>query len=354
MKKLFEKPKYVITLALIVAIAIGITCSVYIQKNRNGILQNNSVTVDSVSTNTESKNLTLAFPIGGRIANVFVKIGDKVKTGETLASLDSENALGAVNQAKGAYAVAQNNLDKLINGATNSDIEVAKVALDNAKKSYDNIVSQQKVLVSTALSNLRNSGLAAVPAVNSQTTIISPTISGTYTGSEDGAYTINLYPNGSGYYFSVSGLENGTGNVSTVATPLGTKGLYIQFPNNFSVTTNNTWTISIPNNQSPTYLVNYNAYQMALQNQTQATASAKGAVDSAQANLNQKIAGTRSEDLKIASAQVESTKGALQVAESVYNNTIITSPINGTVTNVKITAGQIATPNSPAIELSSK
>ena len=70
--------------------------------------------------------------------------------------------------------------------------------------------------------------------------------------------------------------------------------------------------------------------------------------------MDQKVAGARSEDLEIAQAQVESTKGALEIAQGTYNNTIITAPVDGTITNVSITAGQIATPNTPAIELLAK
>ena len=352
-KRVLEKPKFVIITTLVIAITAGVAISAYIQNSRTEMFSANTISVDSSQQITSSKNLTLAFAVGGRIKDVSVKIGDTVKKGDVLASLDSQNALGAVNQAQGAYTAAQNNYEKLINGATDSDIEIARVALNNAKSSYNNVVSQQKVLVSNALSALQNSGLQATPSINSDSTVISPTISGTYTG-DNGVYTIVVYPSGNGNNFSVSGLESATGKVSTVPVPLGTHGLYIQFPNNFTLSGNNTWTVSIPNNQSPTYLSSYNAYQIALQGQTQATSIAQGQVDTAQANLDQKVAGTRSEDLQIAQAQVESTQGALQIAQGAYNNTIITAPTDGTITNVTITAGQIAAPNTPAIELLSK
>ena len=91
-----------------------------------------------------------------------------------------------------------------------------------------------------------------------------------------------------------------------------------------------------------------------MQNQSQAVSTAQGLVDSAQAALDQKLAGARLEDLDMARAQVESTKGALQIAQGAYNNTVIVAPVDGKITNVSITAGQIATPNTPAIELLSQ
>ena len=354
LKKILAKPKYAIGIALIIALALGTTISIIQIKTRTAMFAKNSVTPDTNINIAGSQNLTLAFLVGGRVKNVNVKIGDEVKKGDVLASLDSENTQGAVNQARGAYSSAQSAYDKLVNGSSNSDIQIAKVALNNAKNNYDNVVAGQKVLVTAALSSMYNSGLAAIPNTNINSTIISPIISGTYTGKDSGVYTITVSSVGSGYYFTLSGLENGNNNASVIATPMGTHGLFIQFPSNFNIAQNNTWTVSIPNTQSPTYLTNYNAYQLALQNQNQATTIAQGAVDAAAANLDQKIAGARSEDLAMAKAQVESTKGALQIAEGIYNNTIITAPTDGTVTNVSISVGQIATPNSPIIELLSK
>ena len=352
-KKIFAKPIYPITIVLIIAIAAGAWFSVHLKSSRTELFSSDVTSNESATaTTTSGQDLTLAFPIGGRINSVSVKIGDVVKAGTVLASLDSENAIGAVNQAQGAYTAAQTNYNKLVNGASDSDIQIAKVALTNAQTNYDNTVAQQKTLVANSLSALHNLNIVAMPTVNNSNP--SPIISGTYNSPDEGTYTIIMNATSNGYYFTYSGLENGTGSLQTLSVPLGTRGLYIQVPSNFTIEGNNTWTISIPNVQSASYLTYYNAYQTALQNQTEAIATAQGAVDTAQANLDQKVAGARSEDLEIAQAQVESTKGALEIAQGTYNNTIITAPVDGTITNVSITAGQIATPNTPAIELLAK
>ena len=354
-KKLFSKPKYTIIVALILAIAGGVAYSSIQKSNRAKLFANNPLTTDTSSTSTNQKDLTLAFATGGRIKSVAVKIGDSVKAGQVLASIDAENVLGAINQAKGAYAAAQTNYTKLVNGATNTDIQVARVGLANAKSNYENVVSQQKVLVSNTLSAMLNSNLVALPLVtNNANAIYSPIVSGTYSSDQQGTYTIVAHTTGNGFYFTYSGLESGTANVGNTPVALGTRGLFLQFPSNFSVTGNSTWTIAIPNTESSNYLSTYNAYQSALQTQTTATTAAQGAIDAAQANLDQKISGARIEDLAIAQAQVQSTQGALQIAQGAYNNTIITAPVDGVITNVSITAGQIATPNTPAIELLSK
>ena len=352
-KKIIHNPKHAITIAIILAIIIGASFYIIQNKNRTALFSQNPISADTTS-NASTQDLTLAFPVGGRIKSVSVKIGDKVTKGQILASLENENTLGAVAQANGAYTAAQNAYQKLINGSSNTDIQIAQVALTNAKNNYDNTVASQKVLVSNALSNVHNSGLTVTPVMTNTVIPSSPIISGTYNNTEEGTYTISVYQTGNGYYFTYSGLENGTATASTVAMPLGTRGLFIQFPSNFSLAGNTAWTILIPNINSPSYLTYYNAYQSALQNQTQSIATAQGAIDSAQANLNQKIAGARSEDLQIAQAQVQSTQGALQIAQGNYNNTLITAPTDGIITNITTTAGQTITANAPVIELTSK
>ena len=111
---------------------------------------------------------------------------------------------------------------------------------------------------------------------------------------------------------------------------------------------------NIPNKNAANFNMNNNAYNLALQTKEQAIASAQALLDQANTALTAVVTTARPEDIAVASAQVESAKGALQIAESTYKNTIITAPADGTIINVAITAGQIATPNTPAIELLTK
>ncbi len=351
---ILSRPKLVIAITIVVSVILGWTSYFFHTRTLSNTFKamDQATLATSTDVTQSSQDLTLAFPVGGRIKNVFVKTGDEVKAGTILAELDSENAVGAINQAKGAYSAAQTAYDKLVNGASTPDIDVARVALTNAQNTYNTTVAQQKVLVANAFSTMMNSGIVAIPAPTNTSQGI-PVISGMYNGTDQGVYTVKTYSTGSGIYFSVQGLEDG-GDVaiSSTPSPLGSHGLYIQFLT--SIPTGNEWTVTIPNTQASTYLANNNAYQLVLQNQIQVVSGAKGAVDAAQAALNQKLAGARSEDLDIARAQVQSTQGALQIAEGTYNNTIITAPSDGKIVNVSITAGQIATPNTPAIEIISQ
>ena len=354
-----KKKRYIFSIVAVVLIVGGYfvffrhsTVYQFITVKNGSIDESVSITGNS----TPNQSVSLAFGSSGVISHAYAELGKKVSTGQILAELNTSDLIAQLHQAQSAYLIAQTSYDKLVNGATTTDIEVAKVSLNNAKNSYNNIVNQQKVLVDNALSSMLNSGIVAKPTVSGVSTTDLPIISGTYTGTEveEGDYIITVTMVGSGASFTVSGLEKGSGLVGTVAVPLGTRGLYLQFPNN-NITSygNSTWTVSIPNKQSSTYLTYYNAYQSALQNQSNAIATAQGAIDTAQASLDQKQAVPRSEDLAIAKAQIGEAQANIESIKSRLENAQIIAPINGTITQFDAKIGQLASPSMPLVSIMS-
>ena len=100
-------------------------------------------------------------------------------------------------------------------------------------------------------------------------------------------------------------------------------------------------------------MANYNAYQVAQGTKNQAIANAQATLDQANTSLTALVAAARPEDVATAQAQMDNASGAVQIAQAAFQNTIITAPSDGTVVSVAIAPGQIATPNSPAIEFTS-
>ncbi|MEI6280635.1 MAG: efflux RND transporter periplasmic adaptor subunit [bacterium] len=320
----------------------------FIGVERGSIIESVSLTGNT----TPAESVSLSFGSGGIISHTYSSLGKQVSKGQVLAELNMSDLIAQLHQAQAAYSIAETTYNKLVNGATSSDVEVAKVSLSNAKNAYDNTVAQQKVSVANALLAMLNSGLVATPTISGASVAGQPTISGTYNSALQGTYTINIYATGNGAYFSFSGLEGGSGQVSTVSVPLGSRGLYIHFPSNNVLSYENTsWTISIPNTQSSGYLSSYNAYQSALQNQTQALASAQGVVDSAQAALDQKLAGARTEDLTISQAQVIQAQASVESVNAKIQNAKIIAPISGTITIFDAKIGQLASPNAPLVSI---
>ena len=347
-----HSPSKVIVTCLVIAIAVGTYGYMRINKKEGYTFVTATSGVISNTSSTGTRDISLGFLTGGRISSVEVATGDTVKKGQQLATLDAGNTLGSLTQAKAAYAQAQANYAKVVNGATGPTIDVARAQVNTAEVNLSEGTKQQAILVANAERNLLNSTPVAESTAENTTT--TPTISGTYTGIKEGTITITTHPSGDGGYFSLSGLTTlDTGKISSVDTqPLGDTGLSILFPATF--TPGSVWTVTLPNTKAPNYLANYNAYQQALQTQTQTLATLQAQVDQAQAALTALVTSARPEDVASAQAQVQQAQGALQIAQAAYGNTIITAPYDGTVTAISISVGQIAQANAPAIELEVK
>ena len=304
-------------------------------------MQNLKSTVLATGQVVSSTDLSLSFKTSGVVQSVAVKEGGKVTAGSVLATLDQRDAAASLTSARGALAAAQANYNKVLAGASNEDVALVQVTLDNAKSALEITKNQQQVLVDNALKALMNSGLAAIPGTYNSGSITA-TISGAYAGSTQGVYRITIDNTGSGVRFHTDGLENSGGVVSLSPQPMGTKGLFLSFSDS-SVSQSNTWTVTIPNTQSSTYVTNYNAYQAALQTQSSTVAAAQNAVTSAQASLDLKKAKARPVDLEAAQAQILSAQGQVQAAQAAVENGIIRAPTDSPITLVDVKVGELAT-----------
>lgn len=312
-------------------------------------LENIQTGIKTDGTVKPAEDLSLSFQKSGQITDVKVKVGDKVKKGSALITLDVKDAQASINQASAALQSAEASYNKLINGATSADAQIAEVALTNAKLALENTKKQQQTLVDNAYKNLLNSGLAAIPGSgNSPGTNV--TVSGSYSGTAQGNYNISIYATGNGMRFQYSGLEEGDGIVDTSPQTLGKNGLYIQFSST-SVPSNNTWTVSLPNTQSLGYTGNINAYQTALQNQQTAVDTAQSSVNSAQASLDLKKSAARPEDIQSAEAQINSAKALLQMAQNAYSNSLVTAPIDGIISAIDAKIGETASPGKSVVKI---
>jgi HlyD family secretion protein len=286
-----------------------------------------------VVSNTD---LNLSFNNSGVVKSIKVKVGDKVKAGQVLATLDGGSELAALTSARGALASAQARLKKTLEGSSSEEIALSQITLEQTKLTQD-------TLVNNAYQSLLNSSPQAVPD-NGTSDYTAPVITGTYKLGKEGTIKLTSYYSVGGTSFTATGLTNGSGISNTIiAQPIGDSGLYVTFPSNTSINVTD-WIINIPNKKAANYLANYNAYQTAV-------TSAKFAIDQRTAELAIKKSSARSSDIDLANADILSAQGQVQGAEARYNDTIITAPVDGTVTSVDIKIGEQAQMQKEAIVL---
>jgi multidrug efflux pump subunit AcrA (membrane-fusion protein) len=350
--KLLEKPKIIMPVLIILSVIAGIFAYMFVGHAPKVTLDYKDSSDPSLSLQNfkDGETISLAFPKSGRISNVYVKAGDAVTKGQMLAQLSSEDAKGAVNQANATLDIAKANYEKILNGATGTDIDILKVAVVKATNNLENTKATQATLVSNAYDSMLNSSVEAIPK-NGTSDYVAPIISGNYSLGKEGVINLTSYYSVGGTSFTTTGLTNGSGISNTIiAQPIGDSGLYIKFPNSTSINVND-WIINIPNKKAANYLANYNAYQNALKSQSQAVALATSDLEQAQSMLTAKQSAARPEDIAIAKAQVDSAKGALEIAQGLYNNNFIYAQADGVITAVNIKNGEISIMNQRAIEM---
>ncbi|MCR4274837.1 MAG: HlyD family efflux transporter periplasmic adaptor subunit [Candidatus Campbellbacteria bacterium] len=330
MQSLFKNKKvlYGVPLALVCIIAIWFG----VAKNGNGsdeviTIEKRDVVERVVLSGTVEADIVsdLGFEASGVVRDVFVSVNDVVFQGATLARL----GLGTL-QAELQSAQAS--------------LLIKKAQVANTTVSLDTVKKKQDTLVANALSEMLSDDVEAEPQSSTFTQTI-PTITGRYVG-EPGTYKIRIE---SGVQQSretlrVFDLES-TEEVEinrTGPTPLGTRGLFISFPDAISTYRNTTWFVTLPNEKGVSYTTNYNAYQTALNERQRA-------IEDAEAELRAQNAGSSIAEAEVVQAQAEVTRVGSQIRERT-----LVAPFNGIVTAVHIDPGESAAVGVPAVSLISQ
>ena len=372
---IIHKPKHIIAISLGVAVVIGIIGYSVINKGPDyqfakaqaGMIQN--IWSLSSTTNASGQNLTLSFQASGQIKSVSVKVGDQVKNGEVLATLDPQNTAGALTQAKAAYASAVANYTKLVNGATSADVAVSSSSLAIAETA---LLHNKQTLVQA----LNDSVTTGTNAVDNNTDIF-------FNNPESNTpqlVTAGVSFSNQTLQYSVQGerasinamLSSWKQELASVSTDSDLSTLTNHAQNNLqsiaaylddlnslftahaSVNLYSQIAVAIGQGTILSARGSITGQISSLTGTSQAVSSAETIVSQSEASLGLKTSAARPEDIAAAQAQVSSAYGAVQIAESAYQNRIITAPGDGLVTAVYITVGQIAAPSTPAIDLSGK
>jgi len=84
-----------------------------------------------------AQTLPVSFKGSGKLVELDVQVGQKVKKGDVLAKLDTADLQAALAQAEAQLRQQQANFEKLKAGATPEQVEAARVALQNAQQAAE-------------------------------------------------------------------------------------------------------------------------------------------------------------------------------------------------------------------------
>lgn len=112
-------------------------------------------TVNETGTLKASDEIELNFLNTGKIARLFIKSGDQVKSGDLLAELDHQDLLIRQNEAQANVEIAQASYNKLLAGATSYEISVAQAGVNQSETNFQNALKEFEDSKKTENENLK-------------------------------------------------------------------------------------------------------------------------------------------------------------------------------------------------------
>ncbi len=319
--------------------------------------------LDEPGTVVAEDKAGISFQEAGKIAHVYVKEGDVVGTGETLADLNGATFKAGAEQANAALAAAQVKLDELQTGATSQTIAVSQAALASAEQSLANdytgipntlndayakandAVRTQlaaffsdpegnnpqltfSVSDSQLLNNIQNLRVSASADLNAwQTELANMTAS-----SPDAVFDTTLQ-NAADYLSPIQNLMN-----EALTALTDEEGL--------SASTAATYKTS-----ATTGLNEVNGAVTEITAAEQNIASEKSAIAQAQAGLNLTTASSTSQEIQEQQAAIAQAQAAAAAAQVALDDTSLAAPFPGTVQDLTAQVGQVVSPGMQVLSL---
>lgn len=303
-------------------------------------LQETVLTTGQVVSETD---LDLSFQGSGVVRQVLVKEGDVVDAGQTLAILDQSTAKANLTSAEGSLAQAQANYEKLIAGANAQTVQTSQDAVNSAKQNLANAYSGAVNTLNNAYTAMYNAYGAALSMQNTYFTTKDPEGIAVSTAKDDintnmqGAQNALNAAEGSmqsddidaATTQTITALNNTYDDINIVRAQCD-QGIYY-----YNVKSADKATLDAQKTSINAALTGVTAFQ-------QNIASLKLSLKTAQDQLDVTTAPPTEADIDLAKAQILSAQGQVAAAQTALNNSVLSAPEPGTITQVDIKVGEQA------------
>lgn len=370
-KTFFTKKRIIWTIAILAVLLIGwlifggspSTDNIQTVVVKKQDVEKTILTTGQVVSQTD---LSLSFQTSGFVRKINIKEGDTVKAGQVLAVLDQGNTLAQLESARGALAQAQANYEKIKAAATVQDVAVAEATVNAAQVSLDNAKQSLKNSLTTAYTNTNTAVLSYTNILFSNPNSSSPQFSvpGTVQTNSQLVGSVNagrVAVNSAlmDWQMKISAMNDNNIEQTVNESLQYVNTISVHFENIISLLTSYT---QVTSGGSQTTLTTYqtgvatakstvDGAGTSITTYRQAVKSAESSLLSAKASLALKQAPARPEDISIAEAQVLSAQGQVSLAQTNLNNTLITAPTAGTITQIDIKLGELATASKEVMKL---
>ena len=270
-----------------------------------------------------AERAALSFQSGGRVMDVAVTVGEPVSAGDVLVALDARQSALRVEQAGAQLAAAEAQLEQLMTGPRPEEIAAAEASL----RAADAQVAAAAAARDQTLAGANDAQIAAAMA--------DLAAAQTQQRKAEDMYQRML----TCVEFTLP-----TGETRTICPALGTPEEQARF--NLASADQ-----ALAASQARLdELLAGSPGEVARAAQAN-VAAAVAQRDVTQAQLDQLLAGPTDDQVSAAEAGVAQARVALHEAELALENALLRAPFDGVVASVNVTAGELATPSRPVIEI---
>lgn len=345
-----------------------------------------------------AESVDLAFEKSGRVLKINVKVGDIVKEGDKLITLENSDILAQLSQARANYESEKAKLEELKKGTRPEEIQIAQTSVANAEKSLTEaenelIRTQQKA--EADLQSVYSSAITAVQkavsAAKSSLLTLSDIQYSHFNDTKSESINIaNAKEIAIESLFLVS--DAGKWNSEDISTLMG--GLYGEVQNlpndrveavtsrvldalakvavalntvpiSSVLTTTEKTNLSTEKSNINSEIVNVSSKQQAIfvqkSTNNSAIATAQAAVttagntlQNAEDTLALKLAGSTPEQISAQEAKVKSARANVENIQAQLAKTILVAPIGGTIARQDAKEGEIVSSSSVLISIISE
>lgn len=317
----------------------------------------------SVSGSVEaSKDAKLSFQSSGQVAYVGVKVGDKVTQGKILATLQAGDVQASLLEAEALLANRQATLDQLLEGSRKEELAIKEQTVSNAKNSlaqaYSGLPDVIKNTDAVTSDTIKNKFSNLFTFNGAQFVLSFSSCDQRLQGALELKRT--ELENVLADFQKKSGVVSVISSEETLDTALSAAYLAANLTNEVvnSISQLLLSTCSITNPALDTYRTNLTVVKASMSSlftelaaKRSALITAKNAYTQATRDLELSQAGTNPYTIKAQTALVSQTVAQVAQARANLQKTIIHAPFKGTISDLKLTEGEVATLNSPVISM---
>lgn len=355
--------------AAIIILAFVLASSRNVKPNYNTTTAKRGTVVQEVSVSGRVKaaqSVDLAFEKVGRVSRINVKIGDKVRTGQTLVSLTNDDVYAQLLQAEAGVESSQAKLDEMKKGARPEEIQITKTDLEKARQDLNNYYSGMINVMNDAYTKADDAVRKQTDQMFSNDETDYPTL--TYSSSNTQAQTDSQYQRVNSRDTLNSwkielALIQGSSDREILSNAIINVKKHLNAIKNFL--TNLAATLEGATNLSPTTLDSYkynanlgrtniNTATTNIGNQEQLINSQILVAKKFQDQLNLQLAGYTAEQINAQEALVKQAQANLKNYQAQLDKTVLRAPFSGIITKQNSEVGQIVSQNSPIISIISE